>query len=276
MHMTGKKRQVKRRDEQFATRTATRIWQEVPSADNPYLAETCRCHGYDIRELARKRSFSDVLFLLFQGELPSPEQANILESLLILFINPGPRHPAVRAAMNAAVSRTHTQHLLPIGLSVMSGEHLGGSEVLAAMRFIETNLTKSAIKVAETIVHSSRPTEGDFHPVPGFGSRFGAIDPMSQQLATLISSMPGSGPAMAWCEALATELKTNGMGWLVTGVAAAAFHDLGFSPWAGAGLFQLACAPGILAHGLELADKPLTAMPFLDKDHYVITPAARI
>ncbi len=273
--MTGKLRRVKKRDEQFATRTATRIWQEVPSADNPYLAETCRCHGYDILELAQKRTFSDVLFLLFQGELPASEQANILEILLILCINPGPRHPAVRAAMNAGVSKAHTQHLLPIGLTVLSGEHLGGSEVLASMRFIKTNLTESATKVAEKIRQKPLPTEGDFHPAPGFGNRFGGIDPMSQRLASLISSMPGSGPAMAWGEALATELKTSGMGWLVTGVAAATLYDLGFSPWAGAGLFQLACAPGILAHGLELADKPLTAMPFLDKDHYVISPAAK-
>jgi citrate synthase len=33
----------------------------------------------------------------------------------------------------------------------------------------------------------------------------------------------------------------------------------------------LLCAPGILAHGLELANKPITAMPFLQEEQYVIT-----
>lgn len=273
--MTVKQRQVKKRDERFTTRTVTRIWQEVPSAANPYLAETCRCHGYELQDLAQKKGFADVLYLLFQGELPSPEQAKILESLLILLINPGPRHLAVRAAMNAAVSRAHTQHLLPIGLSVLSGAHLGGSEVLTAMRFFGENLTKSVQELAVTIMQGPLPLEGDFHPAPGFGSRFGTIDPIPQKMAALLGSLPGSGLALAWGEALAAELKAKEMGWLVTGVAAAVFHDLGFTPWAGAGLFQLASSPGILAHGLELADKPLTAMPFLNNDQYVISPAAK-
>ncbi|MBU1404516.1 MAG: citrate synthase, partial [Proteobacteria bacterium] len=72
--MTTRKNQVRKRDMSFANRTMTKIWQEIPSEQNPYLAEACRCHGYDILELAQKRSFSEVLFLLFQGELPTPEQ----------------------------------------------------------------------------------------------------------------------------------------------------------------------------------------------------------
>jgi citrate synthase len=65
------------------------------------------------------------------------------------------------------------------------------------------------------------------------------------------------------------------MGWLSTGVAAAAFCDLGFHPRVGAGLYQLLCAPGLLAHGFELANKPITAMPFLDEEHYVIDQNAK-
>lgn len=59
-------------------------------------------------------------------------------------------------------------------------------------------------------------------------------------------------------------------GWLATGVAAAAFCDLGFMPRAAAGLFQLLCAPGLLAHGVELANKPVTALPWISDDDYVI------
>ena len=273
--MPDQPRQVRKRNMTFASRTVTRIWQETPSEKNPYLAEQCRCHGYDILELAQKRSFADVLFLLFQGELPTPEQARMLETLLIVLINPGPRHPATRAAMNAAVSKTHTQHLLPIGLSVLGGAHLGAAEVLASMRCLAENLKRLPAEVARECLFAPRPAEGDFHPIPGFGSRFGGIDPMPRQMATLLVSLPGAGRALAWGEGFTEALAPYDMGWLAPGVAAAVLHYLGFSPWAGGGLFQLACAPGILAHGLELADKPITAMPFLDEEHYVIAAEAR-
>ena len=60
------------------------------------------------------------------------------------------------------------------------------------------------------------------------------------------------------------------MGWLSPGICAAVFLDLGFAPREGAGLFQLICAPGLLAHGLELADKPINSLPFLDEEKYII------
>lgn len=273
--MTDQPRQIRKRDMTFADRTQTRIWQEVPSEENPYLAEQCRCHGYDILELAGKRSFAEVLFLLFQGELPTLEQVGLLETLLIAMINPGPRHPATRAAMNAAVSKTSIQHLLPIGLSVLGGAHLGSAEVLASMRFLAANLRRSPIEVAQECLVVPRPAEGDFHPAPGFGSRFGGIDPLPRQVAVLLASMPQVGGALIWGKAFVEVLTPHSLGWLGPGVAAAVFHDLGFHYRAGAGLYQLICAPGILAHSLELANKSITSMPFLDEEHYVIAPEAR-
>ncbi|PLX51168.1 MAG: citrate synthase [Desulfobulbaceae bacterium] len=273
--MAVEKNQVRKRDMTFVNRTRTRIWQETPTEENPYLAEQCRCHGYDILELAGKRSFAEVLFLLFQGELPTPEQAEMLEFLCIAMINPGPRHPATRAAMNAAVSKTHPQHLLPIGLSVLGGAHLGSAEVLASMRFLTANLKRLPAEVAEESLAAPRPDEGDFHAAPGFGSRFGGIDPMPRQLAAQLGTLPGAGRALAWGAGFAEELTPQGLGWLGPGVAAAVFCDLGFHYRVGAGLYQLISAPGVLAHGLELANKPITAMPFLDEEHYVIAAEAK-
>ena len=43
--------QVRSRNEPFTQKTATRIWSEQPSEDNPYIAAKTFCHGYDIIEL---------------------------------------------------------------------------------------------------------------------------------------------------------------------------------------------------------------------------------
>jgi len=266
---------VEKRDIKFAHRTITQIWRETPAPGNPYLATECLCHGYDILALAAKRSFADTLFLLFLGELPSPDQAKLLETLAITLINPGPRHPATRAAMNAGVGKTDPAHILPIGLSILGGEQLGGKEVEAAIRFLRKKSTTPVNELLTELSGNQKPPEGDYHIAPGFGSRFGGIDPMPQKIIDLLLTNKACGKALRWGNDFAAALHPQNMGWLAPGVAAAVFCDLGFLPQAGAGMYQLLAAPGILAHGLELANKPISAMPFLDEDHYVIEPEAR-
>lgn len=268
----GKKHiRVQNREETFSNRTQTRIWEEVPSDQNPYLAQHCRCHGYDLMDLMQKRSLVDVLYLLFIGELPTKDQAKLLETLMIAFINPGPRHPAARTAMNAGVGRTNTAHILPISLTVLGGDHLGGGEVTAAMRFLMKHSDSDPASIAQNLlVNADPPGTGDRHIAPGFGSHFGGIDPLPQSIARILLAQPGSGKVLQWSNTFAEALNPHGLGWLCTGVCAAVFIDLKFPPRSGAGLFQLVCAPGLLAHGLELADKPITTMPFLDEAHYVI------
>jgi len=262
---------VKKRDVKFVSRTVTRLWNEEPTTDNPYLAEKCRCHGYDILELARHRSFVEVLFLLLGGELPTKEQAGLLETLMVAFINPGPRHPATRAAMNTGVGKSKTVHILPIGLSVLGGAHLGGEETETAMRFIRKHQHADPKVLAEKfLAENKRPADGDWHIVPGFGSRFGGIDPMPDKVALLLEECPACGDGIKWGNVFSEALKSSGMGWLAPGVAAAVFCDLGFHPRVAGGLFQLISAPGILAHGLEMANKPINAMPFLDEENYII------
>ena len=261
---------IESRNEAFVDRVATRIWQEVPADHNPYIAESCLCHGYDILELARKRSFSDVIFLLQLGELPTDSQSQLFETLLVSLINPGPRHPATRAAMNAGVGKTDPAHILPISQSVLSGDYLGGGEVSASMTFLMENRKKKADQVAHELISAlERPAEGDWHIAPGFGSRFGGIDIVPERIASLLMTLPGKGPILDWANAFVKPLHEHSLGWLTTGVAAAVFLDLGFHPRAGAGLFQITSSPGLLAHGLELANKPRTALPFPDDDHYL-------
>lgn len=261
--------------EVFADKITTGIWHEEPSAANPYLAERCSCHGYDSLELLRKRSFFDVLYLLFRGELPSPEQASLLEALFVALINPGPRHAASRAAMNAGAGKTDPAHILPIAMAVLGGAHLGGTEVSAAMRFLRKHSAQSALDCARAVLGAAtRPAAGDWHPVPGFGSRFGGVDPVLHRAAHHLCDLPGSGAALSWAAEFVAVLSEQGMGWLAPGLSAAVFVDLGFHPRAGAGLFQLVCAPGVLAHGLEFAHRPRTAWPFLDQEHYIMEPPA--
>lgn len=265
---------VKSRDAKFATKVSTRIWKEVPSVENPYIASRCLCHGYDLLELMQRRGYADTVFLMLRGELPTQSQRGLMEALMIGLCNPGPRHPATRAAMNAGIGKTDTAHILPISLSILGGAYLGGAEVDASMRFIRAHFKKDPDYVVEQLIknitNDTYQLEQHKHIVPGFGQRFGSPEIVPENIASALSQMEGAGFALKWGISFVEKLKQHGHGWLTTGVAAATFIDLGFHPRAGAGLFQMFCTPGLLAHGLELANKPITANPFIDEEHYFI------
>ena len=190
---------------------------------------------------------------------------------MIALINPGPRHPSTRAAMNASVGKTDSTHILPISLGILGGMHLGAGEVEISMRFIRKHLNEDPEKVVQSLLSNQQnPIEGDWHPAPGFGNRFSSVDVSSHQTVSRLLTLKGAGQCLHWGNSFATALAPHQMGWLTTGVAAAALADLKFSPQAGAGIFQILSAPGLLAHGLELANKPITAMPFPKDEDYII------
>ncbi len=263
--------QVRSRNEPFVERTATRIWQEEPSLDNPYIAASVLCHGYNLFELMEKRSFVDVFYLLFRGELPNSAEANLLQHLMIALINPGPRHPATRAAMNVGIGKTEPLHILPIASSLLGGNYMGGGEIEDAMRFFRKQQNTDSKTFMQSILqkYSEENIEENLL-TPGFGARNGGVEIMATELANRLVVLEGAGKALRWGCQLNEQLKSRGHGWLMTGVAAAVFADLGFQPRAGGCLFQLLGAPGLVAHGLEVANKPITAMPFVSDENYVI------
>ena len=263
---------VKARGDIFSTKVNTRVCQEIADPENPYLAQRVLCHGYDVLDLMERRSLVEVIYCLLKGELPSAEQAQQLQQTLILLANPGPRHAGVRAVMNASVSKTEPLHFLPIGLALMGGEQLGAAEVRNAIKFLRRNMRHDpgarAAEFTEEISRQPRQDGENSTPAPGFGSCFGGVDGFTRTAAARLHQSFPRNEALAWGMAFAAGLEGANAGWRMTGLAAAMFTELGFTPNVGACLFQLASSPGLLAHGIELTGKPLTDMPFVSDSRY--------
>jgi len=270
--MTSPSANVKSRGDQFATRLETKITHETPNRDNPYQVECLRMHGYEHTALMEKCEFSAVIFLLFRGELPNNTESELFKQLCIALINPGPRHPATQGSMVAGVGKTISVNVLPIALSLYGGDYDSAGDVEAAMRLFRRKSRKPASAFVDTISHGDGNDKGDANDeetLPGFGTLYGDPDAYARKLLEHFATLSPT-PVIQWLLAANSLLAEHTIGVTKAGVCAAVLADLGFLPRQGCGLMQLMAAPGLLAHGVEYANKPITSMLFESDDNYEI------
>ena len=232
----------------------TRIWLEEPEPDNAFATKAAYCHGYDVYgEMLGQISWVEMLCLLFQGEIPAKRQANLLEALAIALSNPGPRDPSVHAAMCGGVGGSTSASCLIAALSVGAGQLSGGREILLAMQNWKScgldieAWQKQLSTPADTCV-SIWPTME--HP-PGFDPHgISTATPVTQTL-TLLAQL-STAAYLPWLSKNLQHLEAAANHPLsLSGVAAATFADLGFSPEQGEMLYLLLRLPGAAAHSLE-------------------------
>jgi citrate synthase len=262
--MSSPSENVRSRNEQFTKRLATKITAEVANDSNPYLVKQVRYHGYDQLELMDKCEVSDAIYLLFRGELPNDYERELFRRLCIALINPGMRHPATQASITAGVGKTMPVNVLPIALSIYGGEFDGAADVENSMRLFRRLSRKPPKETLRAIENN------EIECMYGFGTLYGDIDSYADTLFQNILEHAGNSKLMCWVNELNGLLKTLGIGLLKTGLCAAVLAELGFQPRQGCGLMQLLAAPGLLAHGVEYANKPLTSMLFESDDCYEI------
>ncbi|RQP24821.1 citrate synthase family protein [Piscinibacter terrae] len=248
---------------------STRIWQEEAEADNSFATRAAYCHGYDVfSDMLGRARWVDMLFLLFRGEAPTPEQAALLEALAVALANPGPRDPAVHAAMCAGTSGATAAASLMAALAVGAGQVTGAREVMLAVRTWESCgrdldswrhlLRTPAQDVAGIWPDSEHPAGFDLHGTT-------TTTPVRQALSCLARLSPG--PCLRWLEEHRAALEDMAtMPLAMTGVAAAAFVDLGMTHAQAEMLHLLMRLPGAAAHALEQREKGHRSFPFFELD----------
>ena len=244
----------------------TRIWQEDAEPDNAFAALSCHCHGYDVYgDLLVHASWIEYLFLLFRGEAPSREQARLLEGLAIALANPGPRDAAVHAAMCGGVGGSTSASCLMAALAVGAGASGGAREVRLAMEdWLVCGTDLALWQNGLAVKPVADPA--DLWPAPGHPPGFDpygvrCTGPVLQTLAHLAAL--DCAPSLAWLQANRSALEfAADQPLAMNGVAAAALHDLGFSPAQGEMLHLLLRLPGAAVHALEQKDYGYKNFPF--------------
>lgn len=243
----------------------TRIWLEEQEPDNPFAAKTAYCHGYDVYgELLGQARWTEMLYLLFRGEAPTDTQTRLLDTLALALANPGPRDQSVHAAMCGGVGGSTAASCLIAALAVGAGQLSGGRELFLSMELwnacgtdLASWYTRFAMPADTTVSLWPAPA----HP-PGFDPHgVSTATPVLQTLTCLAEI--SDAPLLPWLQAHLSDLETAaGLPLALSGVAAAALVDLGFTPEQGEMLYLLLRLPGAAVHALEQKQLGYKNFPF--------------
>lgn len=243
----------------------SRIWDEQAEADNAFATRSAHCHGYDVYgAMLGNASWADMLYLMLRGEAPSVQQERLLDTLAMALANPGPRAPSVHAAMCGGVAGSTAAASLIAALSVGAGGYGGAREVLLAMQqwaSCGADLAKWQAQLAAAPDRAVSIWPVQEH-APGFEPHARSASTIVRQALTCLAGL-SPGVHLPWLLANLAPLEQGagcalGMG----GVAAAALHDLGFTPAQGEMLFLMLRLPGAAAHALEQGEMGFRKFPF--------------
>jgi citrate synthase len=254
----------------FGETIQTRIWSEKAEADDPFVAASCRCYGYDVYgDLLGKASYIEYLYLLFKGKRPSSAQAKALEIIAIALANPGPRDPSVHAAMGVSATGGHPAAALMAALSVGAGSYTGAHELFLAMEYWK-NRGNDLNLWCQLLAAPPAPTQKTVwieRESPAGFDEYGTTcaQPVRILLETLATLFPNQN--LGWLSRQQTALEqAAGRPLAMYGVIAAGLYDLGFTEVEGEIITLLLRLPGAAAHALEQGQRGFRQFPFFELD----------
>jgi len=210
--------------------------------------------GYNLEELVGNISYSNMVFLLLKGKLPSKEESKMMEAIMVSVAEHSVGTPSITAARIAASgSGSFIQGLAAGILSI--GEHHGGAGEGCA-RVLQENLGKSA---AEVVVKFAANKER----FPGYGHKVYTTDPRTQKLFKLAKELGVFGNYCNLALEIEKELeKSQGKKLClnIDGAIASLISEMGFHWKTARAFFAIPRTAGISAHVIEelMEEKPFS------------------
>lgn len=214
-----------------------------------------RIRGYDMTALMGGKTFTDTIFLLHRGRLPTAPERTMLDAILTGVADHGSGAPSCATARIAASgNRQSLSSAVAAGLLAVGDEHGGAGS--GCMEMIATGIARARtggisldesarMVVIETRAHGQR--------VAGFGHRVHTIDPRTRVLFDMARAAGVAGDGIAFMESLETAIAQiiKRLTINIDGALAAVLHDMGFSPAFGRLVFLIGRVAGLTAEVAE-------------------------
>ena len=216
--------------------------------------------GSPIEDLIGDVSFGQMIWLMTLGDMPTKEQADLLECALVAGVDHGPQAPSIAAARMAATCGVGLNNVMATGVNMLGDVHGGAGEQCAELYLgVAERLENGADLDTATRegIAGWRETYGKI--VSGFGHRFHKpVDPRAPRLMGLVRDAASAGVVSGKFadigEAIQEEIgrqRGTPIAMNIDGATAVIFCELGFPPPLSRGLFCLSRSVGVLAHGWE-------------------------
>ena len=200
-----------------------------------------------------------MISLMLKGDLPSPEQAALMEAALVAAVDHGPQAPSIAIGRMAVTCGLPLNGAMASAINVLDDVHGGAGEQCMELyadiaRRIDGGTAHEA--AIDSRIDAFIAEQGKI--IPGFGHRFHPIDPRSPRLLELVDAARRQHVVSGRfadigrsVEALMEQRKGRKIPMNIDGATAVIYSELGFPPPLGRGLFILSRSVGILAHAWE-------------------------
>ncbi|MDP3741902.1 MAG: citryl-CoA lyase [Candidatus Micrarchaeota archaeon] len=231
------------------------------TAISQHVDEASYVRGYALTDLIGKVTFTEQIYLLLKGELPTKEQRTVLDAMLVACAEHRINVPSIVSARYAYSAGNTFNSAMAAGM-LSIGDFHGGAIDNAAKMFIENVDKKEAEMVAMELKAAKKRA-------PGYGHKVYTTDPRSAKLFEVAKQNKLYGKYCKFAESLEAALeKTNGRKLClnVDGAVAALLCELQIDYRFGKGFFALARCAGIAAHVLEEAQIASPFRTLVDED----------
>lgn len=212
--------------------------------------------GYNQQDLIEKIRYSDMVYLLLKGTLPTIKESKLFNHILVSFCDHGATPPSTQTGRLITSSGSPLNAAVAGALLSFGKNHAGAIE--KSMELFQSGVDSLMLtgdgdldntQIASLAIDIYNDYMRDNEKIPGFGHRYHSEDPRAKKLIELAikEGMVGHHTKLA----LSIQdllFKRKGIKLNVDGANSALLSDLGFTPQLGLGVFIIGRIPGIIAH----------------------------
>lgn len=203
-----------------------------------------RIRGYKLQEMLKKLSFSQAIFLVLKGELPSGKEEAMMSAILVASIDHGVEAPSTTVARITASTGVPLSTAVANGVAAMGESHAGAIEACA-------KILQDAVKKGRSASEIVERTRFKSERIPGFGHKIYDVDPRTQAILEVAEKNGYKGKHIEIALETEKELEKavgRKLALNIDGITAAVISELGFDAELGNGFFIISRVGGLVAH----------------------------